>query len=192
MFDWPFSGAVENKSIYEHSKYTSFEPFADDLITVMDEMGLKDIIFVGHSMSAMIGCIASVERPDLFKRLVLLCASPSCSSFILVELGLQKGLALVRILEIPILAFINFLPDATVWLRGGESAGAQSALMPELTFDRAVARVKRAFARYGQNPPLIAWYPVPPICGFLLSILAFHVLRSLPYAFLHPYKSEIH
>ncbi|QHO36883.1 hypothetical protein S83_010832 [Arachis hypogaea] len=42
----------------------------------MDEMGLKDIIFVGHSMAAMIGCIASTQRPNLFKRLVLLCASP--------------------------------------------------------------------------------------------------------------------
>ncbi|MED6128353.1 hypothetical protein PIB30_096902, partial [Stylosanthes scabra] len=77
----------------------------------------------------------------------------SCSSFILVELGLQRGLALPRILEIPILAFINFLPDATVRSRGGERAAARSALTPELTFDRAVARVRRAAARCGQNPP---------------------------------------
>ncbi|KAJ1384114.1 Alpha/Beta hydrolase fold [Sesbania bispinosa] len=64
------------KSLYNHTKYTSYEPFADDLITVMDEMDLKYITFVGHSMSAMIGCIASIKRPDLFKRLILLCASP--------------------------------------------------------------------------------------------------------------------
>ncbi|MED6187861.1 hypothetical protein PIB30_080519, partial [Stylosanthes scabra] len=76
-----------------------------------------------------------------------------CSSFILVELGLQRGLALARILEIPILAFINFLPDATVRPRGGELAGARSTLMPELTFDRAVARVRRGAARCGKNPP---------------------------------------
>ncbi|KAL4320429.1 hypothetical protein HN51_064525 [Arachis hypogaea] len=77
LFDWPFSGAVEDKSLYEHSKYTSsFESYADAFITVMDEMGLKDIIFVGHSMAAMIGCIASTQRPNLFKKLVLLCASP--------------------------------------------------------------------------------------------------------------------
>ncbi|MED6127455.1 hypothetical protein PIB30_088300, partial [Stylosanthes scabra] len=62
-----------------------------------------------------------------------------CPSFILVELGLQRGLALAPILEIPILAFINFLPDATVRSCGGEHAGAQSALTPELTFDHAVA-----------------------------------------------------
>ncbi|MED6198311.1 hypothetical protein PIB30_065107 [Stylosanthes scabra] len=74
-------------------------------------------------------------------------------SFILVELGLQRGLALARILEIPILTFINFLPDAIVRSRGGERAGAWSALTPELTFDHVVARVRHAAARCGQNPP---------------------------------------
>ncbi|MED6177467.1 hypothetical protein PIB30_098397, partial [Stylosanthes scabra] len=69
------------------------------------------------------------------------------------NLGLQRGLALVRILEIPILSLINFLPDATVRSRGGELAGVQSALMLELTFDRVVARVRHAAARCGQNPP---------------------------------------
>ncbi|MED6161642.1 hypothetical protein PIB30_062680 [Stylosanthes scabra] len=72
-------------------------------------------------------------------------------------LGLQRGLALVRILEIPILAFINFLPDANVQSRGGERVDAGSALTLELTFDRAVARVRRAAARCVQNPP--EWLP---------------------------------
>ncbi|MED6186091.1 hypothetical protein PIB30_063475 [Stylosanthes scabra] len=80
-----------------------------------------------------------------------------CSSFILVELGLQRGLALVRILEIPILAFINFLPDVTARSGGEERAGAQSALTSGLTADHAVARVRCAFARLGQNPP--EWLP---------------------------------
>ncbi|MED6115663.1 hypothetical protein PIB30_092869 [Stylosanthes scabra] len=77
----------------------------------------------------------------------------SCSSFILFELGLQRGLALVRILEIPILAFINFLSDAIVRSRGEEHAGARSALMLVLTFHHAVARVRRVVARCGQNLP---------------------------------------
>ncbi|MED6127167.1 hypothetical protein PIB30_085512, partial [Stylosanthes scabra] len=67
--------------------------------------------------------------------------------------GLQRGLALVRILKISILAFINFLSDATVRSHGGERAGARSALTLVLTFDRAVARVRRAAARCRQNPP---------------------------------------
>ncbi|KAM0858604.1 hypothetical protein ACQ4PT_047727 [Festuca glaucescens] len=42
----------------------------------MDEREVSGTIFVGHSMSAMVGCIAAARRPDLFAHLVLLCASP--------------------------------------------------------------------------------------------------------------------
>ncbi|XP_015966712.1 strigolactone esterase D14 [Arachis duranensis] len=76
LFDWPFSAAVEDQSLYDPNKYSSLEPFADDLITLMTEMNLKDANFVGHSMSGMIGCLASIKRPDLFKRLLLIAASP--------------------------------------------------------------------------------------------------------------------
>ncbi|MED6161552.1 hypothetical protein PIB30_061853 [Stylosanthes scabra] len=81
----------------------------------------------------------------------------NCSYFILVEFGLQRGLALVRILEILILAFISFLPDVTARSQGGERAGARSALTPGLTADRAVARVRRTVAQPGQNP--LEWLP---------------------------------
>ncbi|XP_010533335.1 PREDICTED: probable strigolactone esterase DAD2, partial [Tarenaya hassleriana] len=80
VFDWLFSGAVKDQTLYDPFKYTSFEPFAEDLILLMEEMrsGSSDrpVIFVGHSMSGMIGCAASVKRPELFERLVLIAASP--------------------------------------------------------------------------------------------------------------------
>ncbi|GER47010.1 Pimelyl-[acyl-carrier protein] methyl esteresterase,SaDLK2_1 [Striga asiatica] len=56
-----------------HSKY---EGFAEDLIGLLDEMKIGSCVFVGHSMSGMIGCIASIKRPDLFTRLVLVGPSP--------------------------------------------------------------------------------------------------------------------
>ncbi|XP_061366496.1 strigolactone esterase D14 [Gastrolobium bilobum] len=76
LFDWPFSGAVKDESLYDPVKYSSYEAFADDLITLMDQMDLKDVTFLGHSMSGIIGCLASIKRPELFKRLILLGASP--------------------------------------------------------------------------------------------------------------------
>ncbi|CAJ1951847.1 unnamed protein product [Sphenostylis stenocarpa] len=75
LFDWPFSGAVD-PNLYDPFKYSSMEAFADELVTLMDQMDLKAVTFVGHSMSGMIGSIASITRPDLFKRLILLGASP--------------------------------------------------------------------------------------------------------------------
>ncbi|KAL5079655.1 hypothetical protein RYX36_008076 [Vicia faba] len=76
LFDWPFSGCVKDENLYDPLKYCSLDAFADDLISLLDEMELQDVTFVGHSMSGMIGCLASIKRPLLFKRIVLLCASP--------------------------------------------------------------------------------------------------------------------
>ncbi|OMO58081.1 hypothetical protein COLO4_34882 [Corchorus olitorius] len=76
VFDWTFSGAVKDPNLFDPLKYSSYHPFADDLIALMDELNLSSSVFVGHSMSGMIGCIASIKRPDLFSRLILVAASP--------------------------------------------------------------------------------------------------------------------
>ncbi|KAL6331119.1 hypothetical protein AAG906_009547 [Vitis piasezkii] len=76
VFDWNFSGAVKDPSLYDSTKYSSYDAFADDLIALLDEFKLRASVFVGHSMSGMIGCIASVKRPELFKRLIFIAASP--------------------------------------------------------------------------------------------------------------------
>lgn len=76
VFDWIFSGASSDPNRFDAVNYSSFEAFSDDLISLVDEMNLKQFIFVGHSMSGMIGCIASIKRPELFERLILVGASP--------------------------------------------------------------------------------------------------------------------
>ncbi|KAI8023977.1 Strigolactone esterase D14 [Camellia lanceoleosa] len=79
VFDWSFSGAVKDQNFFDPVKYSSFDAFADDLISLLEEMNLSSsssMVFVGHSMSGMIGCIASVKRPELFSRLILIGASP--------------------------------------------------------------------------------------------------------------------
>ncbi|CAN6350007.1 unnamed protein product [Urochloa humidicola] len=74
LFDWDFTGGG-GEQLPDQSRYT-FGGFADDLIALLDDKGVRGAVLVGHSMSAMAGCIASVRRPDLFSHLVLLCASP--------------------------------------------------------------------------------------------------------------------
>ncbi|CAO2170512.1 unnamed protein product [Urochloa humidicola] len=79
LFDWDFSSAPgaagEEEAAAEHSCYT-FTRFADELVELMDKMKLSGAVYVGHSMAGMIGCIASIKRPDLFAHLVLVGASP--------------------------------------------------------------------------------------------------------------------
>ncbi|KAJ4953704.1 hypothetical protein NE237_030536 [Protea cynaroides] len=76
VFDWCFSGSVNDLSLFDPDKYSSLEAFADDLSALMDEMNLTSSVFIGHSMSGMVGCFSSIKRPDLFKKLILLGPSP--------------------------------------------------------------------------------------------------------------------
>src|SRR4051812_35766389 len=63
-------------STFRPEKYASLEGYADDVIAICDEFGLHDVIFVGHSVSAMIGLLAAIRRPELFERLVMIGSSP--------------------------------------------------------------------------------------------------------------------
>ncbi|XP_047308109.1 strigolactone esterase D14-like [Impatiens glandulifera] len=77
LFDWGFSGSVKDEiTLFDPIKYSSYDAFADDLIVLLEELDVKSATLAGHSMSAMIGCIASIKRPQLFKKLVLVSASP--------------------------------------------------------------------------------------------------------------------
>lgn len=74
-FDLPGCGP-HGETTYEFERYDSLYGYADGLIDMLDETGIDDCIYVGHSMSAMIGAVASVGRPDLFARIVMIGASP--------------------------------------------------------------------------------------------------------------------
>ncbi|XP_057982839.1 strigolactone esterase D14-like [Malania oleifera] len=75
VFDLAFSGNV-NPKLYDPTKYSSLDSYARDLLSLLDHLGVKKTLYVGHSMSAMIGCLAAAQRPQLFEHLILLCGSP--------------------------------------------------------------------------------------------------------------------
>ena len=75
LFDYVGSGASD-LSAYDGRRYDSLEGYADDLIEVLDAVGARDAVFVAHSVSGMIGALASIRRPDLFARIVMVCPSP--------------------------------------------------------------------------------------------------------------------
>jgi sigma-B regulation protein RsbQ len=75
LFDYVGSGRSEMGS-YDEGRYATLDGYVRDLIEVIDALGLKDVVLVGHSVSGMIGVLASIQRPELFGRLVLLCPSP--------------------------------------------------------------------------------------------------------------------
>ena len=75
LFDHVGAGGSD-LSAYDPAKYASLGGYADDLVDIVRELGLKGAVFVGHSVSAMIGVLASLAAPELFSKLVLVGPAP--------------------------------------------------------------------------------------------------------------------
>jgi sigma-B regulation protein RsbQ len=61
---------------FDKRRYSALNGYAADVVEICDELDLRDVVFVGHSVSAMIGVLAAAERPERFARLVLVGPSP--------------------------------------------------------------------------------------------------------------------
>ena len=63
-------------SAYDRNRYDTLQGHADDLVEVVREFADGPVVFVGHSVSAMIGLLAGIKAPDLFQSHVMLGPSP--------------------------------------------------------------------------------------------------------------------
>ena len=61
---------------YDDARYASLDGYAEDVVELCRELDVKAGVFVGHSVSAMIGILATRKAPELFSKLVLVCPSP--------------------------------------------------------------------------------------------------------------------
>jgi len=75
VFDYVGAGGSD-LTAYDLEKYSSLEGYAEDVVALATELGISDGVFVGHSVSAMIGLIAARRAPGLFSTLVLVGPSP--------------------------------------------------------------------------------------------------------------------
>ena len=63
-------------SAYLPERYASLEGYAQDILDVCEALDLSDLIFVGHSVSGVIGMLAAIREPARFDRLILVSPSP--------------------------------------------------------------------------------------------------------------------
>eukprot|EP01030_Chromulinospumella_sphaerica_P007048 gene7048-6890_t len=76
LFDYVGSGGSD-RTAFDRMRYADLRGYALDVLEVCDALGLSEgVTFVGHSVSCSIGMLASIERPSLFDRLILLGPSP--------------------------------------------------------------------------------------------------------------------
>jgi sigma-B regulation protein RsbQ len=75
LFDHVGAGQSD-LSAYDRAKYNSLDAYAGDLLEICAELDIKHGVFVGHSVSAMIGILAAIREPERFDDLVLIGPSP--------------------------------------------------------------------------------------------------------------------
>ncbi|MCY0945483.1 alpha/beta fold hydrolase [Streptomyces antarcticus] len=75
LFDYVGSGRSD-PAAWDERRYGSLEGYARDVLEVCAELDLRDVTFVGHSVSAMVGVLAAARAPQRFARLVMVAPSP--------------------------------------------------------------------------------------------------------------------
>jgi sigma-B regulation protein RsbQ len=75
LFDHVGAGGSD-LGAYDRRKYATLQGYADDVLELVRDLELHDVIFVGHSVSSMIGVLAAVKEPERFDKLVLVGPSP--------------------------------------------------------------------------------------------------------------------
>jgi sigma-B regulation protein RsbQ len=76
LFDHVGAGGSD-LSQYRRDRYDSLHGYAEDVLEIIDATGIAPTVFVGHSVSAVIGALAAIKRPDAFDKLIMIGPSPS-------------------------------------------------------------------------------------------------------------------
>jgi sigma-B regulation protein RsbQ len=71
LFDHVGAGRSDLRA-YDRAKYSTLGGYADDVVEIGNAIGLRDAVFVGHSVSAMIGALAVQKAPGMFDKLVMI------------------------------------------------------------------------------------------------------------------------
>lgn len=75
LFDYVGSGRSDI-SAYNIERYGNLNGYAQDILDVCEVLNLQKAIFVGHSVSSMIGLLAAVKQPDMFAKIIMIGPSP--------------------------------------------------------------------------------------------------------------------
>lgn len=74
-FDYVGAGKSD-RSAYDPERYARLDGYAEDVLDVCRALDLRDVILVGHSVSATVALLAEIRDPDRFSRLILVTPSP--------------------------------------------------------------------------------------------------------------------
>jgi sigma-B regulation protein RsbQ len=143
-FDHAGAGGAD-PSAYDPDRHASLDGYADDVLELCRDLDLSDVIFVGHSVSSMIGVLAAAREPDRFAKLVLVGPSPRYID----DDGYRGGFSREDIDELLDSLEVNYLGWSSAMAPVIMGAPERPELGEELTnsFCRTDPDVARRFAR---------------------------------------------
>lgn len=97
LFDQVGAGGSD-LGAYDPVKYAGLQGYADDIVELATTLGVQGGVFVGHSVSAMIGVLAAKSAPHLFSDIVMVGPSPRYVDD--EETGYVGGFAEAQIVEL--------------------------------------------------------------------------------------------
>ncbi len=144
LFDYVGSGNSDLNA-YQSDKYQSLQGYKQDVLDIIEALGLQQVIFIGHSISSMIGLLASIERPDYFEKLIMIGPSPR---YLNDDNGYVGGFELSDITEILDMMEMNFSGWASFLAPIAMNNPDSPKLTKELeqTFNSANPLIAREFA----------------------------------------------
>jgi sigma-B regulation protein RsbQ len=75
LFDYVGCGKSD-LSAFDAARYGALDGYAQDLLDVCEALDLRQAVFVGHSVSSMIGLLAAIRQPARFSKLIMIGPSP--------------------------------------------------------------------------------------------------------------------
>lgn len=80
LFDYVGCGQSDI-SAFDKKRYQTLDGYAQDVIEICEELKLQHIVFIGHSVSSIIGMLAALQSPKIFSKMVMVCPSPCFLNF---------------------------------------------------------------------------------------------------------------
>ena len=163
LFDYVGAGHSD-LSAYDAVRYSSLEGYARDVVEVCEAADLKDAVFVGHSVSSMIGALAATQAPGRIGALVMVGPSPRYID----DDGYTGGFTAEQIEELLASLESNYLGWSHQLAPAIMANSDRPALGAELTdsFCRADPEIQRRFARatfFADNREDLARVSVPTL-----------------------------
>lgn len=75
LFDYVGSGQSD-MTAWRPQRYAGLDGYVEDVLEICRQLDLRDVVFVGHSVSAMVGVLAAIAEPTRFAKLILVTPSP--------------------------------------------------------------------------------------------------------------------